>query len=140
MKTIKILIATILVLMTASSFAQGKRDPFVTVKYTDELNRFETLVSNIHDRMGYYHHVEPGLPVISLTYYSDYTHISYDNEPFLESWMTEPFQESLSQPFEANGLSDELSDELTLENWMITPFETEGLIPMEEWMTTSNWQ
>jgi hypothetical protein len=136
MKTIKILIAAILVLMTASSFAQGNSDPFISVKYTAELNRFETLVSNIHDRIGHYSHVEPSLPVISLTYYSDYTHISYDNEPFLESWMTEPFQESLSQPFEADGLSDEL----TLENWMITPFETEVLIPMEEWMTTSNWQ
>ncbi|MFO7670995.1 MAG: hypothetical protein R6W31_15165 [Bacteroidales bacterium] len=136
MKTIKILIAAILVLMTASSFAQGKRDPFVTVKHTDELNRFETWVSNIHNRMGYYRQKAPDLPVISLTYYSDYTHISYNNEPFLESWMTEPFQESLNQPFEADGLSDELP----LENWMITPFETEELIPIEEWMTTSNWQ
>jgi len=132
MRTKNILIATIMVMMTASTFAQGKRDPFVTVKYSAELNRFETWVSKIHDRLGYYTQKETDLPVIFQTYYSDYTNIFYENEPFLESWMTVPFMESFSE------------DGLIMETWMSQLFETdelsEELIPIEVWMTASNWQ
>jgi hypothetical protein len=146
MKTIKILTATILLLVAASTFAQGEKDLFATVKYAGQLTRFETWVSGIHGRIGHHRQTGTDLPVISRTFYSDEMDVSYEKEDFIESWMAIPFEAPfseddlimeawMSQPFE----TDELSDAPILEEWMITPFETEELIPVEAWMTASNW-
>ncbi len=146
MKTTKTLIVAVLVLVTASTFAQAKKGLFLTVKYSHEMNRIETWASNISERISHRCTDEADFPVISQTYYSDFADISYENEPLIESWMSAPFDEAffedaltleawMSDPFE----SDELQDELSLEDWMSTPFETEEIILVEKWMTSSNW-
>ena len=51
MKTTKLLSTAILVLMTATTFAQAEKGLFKTVKYSHEMNRFETWVFDIHERL-----------------------------------------------------------------------------------------
>ena len=126
MKTTKIIIAAVLVLLTLAINAQDKRDLFATIIYSHDMNRIETWVSN--------------------TIYTDYAEISFENEASFEQWMAAPFDEAIveidplmeswmAKPFETKDLEDELS----LESWMSSPFETDENIPIEDWMTASNW-
>ena len=130
MKTTKILIALLLVLVTSTTFAQANKGLFVTVKYSHEMNRVETWVSHINDRISHNSYDKADLPVISQTYYSDFTPFEeafFEDGLFMEPWMSHPFKD------------DSLQEELCLEYWMSIPFETEELIQVEEWMTISNW-
>lgn len=152
MKTTKTLIAALLVLVTATTFAQAKKGLFVSVKYSHEMNRIETWVSHISDRISHNNSDEAELPVISETYYADFADITYENESLIEdalsmeTWMSAPFEEAfyedalsleawMSETFE----TDEPQNELGLEEWMSTPFELDEIIQIEDWMTASNW-
>lgn len=164
MKTTKLMIAAILVLLTSATFAQINKGLFATVKYSHELNRFETWVSHIGDRISHQDSDEAEQPVISQTFYTDYAHISYENEASFEQWMATPFEEAIfengpgveawmSRPFKAEASEEGLfleewmsqpfetgvsEDELVVEEWMSTPFETGEMIQAENWMTASN--
>lgn len=137
MKTTKTLIAALLVLVTATTFAQAKKGLFVSVKYSHEMNRIETWVSHISDRISHNNSDEAELPVISETYYTDFADITYENESLIEDalsmevWMSTPFEEAFYE------------DALSLEAWMSETFETdelqEEIIQVEDWMTASNW-
>jgi hypothetical protein len=135
MKARKILIAVILVLVTVTTFAQAEKGLYAMVKYSQEMNRLETWVADIHERINHEDLNESYLPVISTTYYIDYADISYENEYSLEPWMTVPFEDVLFEDaiFEEN---------LNNEPWMNKPFETEELqeeLRLEDWMATSFW-
>lgn len=152
MKTTKTLIAALLVLVTASTFAQAKKGLFVSVKYSHEMNRIETWVSHISDRISHNNSDEAELPVISETYYADFADITYENESLIEdalsmeTWMSAPFEEAfyedalsmeawMSAPFEETLYEDALS----LEAWMSETFETDepqNELGLEEWMST----
>jgi len=166
MKTIKTFTAAILVLIGAVTFAQGEKGLFLTVKYSEELNRFETWVSNLQDRFNRNSEEKAIWPVVTETYYASYADISYEDGFFLEDWMINPFEDVLyenevqmetwmtspfdeevdleilpmeewmSVPFDRN----EGEEELNLEAWMAQPFETEGQIEMEDWMTAALWE
>ncbi len=112
MKTTKALCTAILVLLTMAASAQAEESLFVRVEYSQELNRFETWVSNVYDRVNHNSNEEADLPVISQSYYSGYAVVSYENEPTMENWMSTPFEELL---FERD---------LPVEAWMSKPFET----------------
>jgi len=129
MKTTKIIIAAVLVIMTLAMNAQDKRALYATIIYSHDMN------------IG-----EAEKPLISQTFYSDYADINYKNEASFEQWMATPFDEAIveigplmepwmSYPFE----TEEIEDELSLESWMSSPFETDENIQIEDWMTSSNW-
>jgi hypothetical protein len=129
MKATKFFIAAILFLVTATTFAQAEKGLFAMVKYSQEMNRFETWVSDIDERTNNEDLNESDLRLISTTYYVDYADISYENEYSLKQWMTAPFEDAIidenlpmepwmNEPFE----TVELQEELRLENWMSTPF------------------
>ncbi len=129
MKATKILIAAILVLVTVTTFAQAEKGLFALVKYSQEMNRLETWVADIHERINHEDLNESYLPVIS-THYIDYADISYENEYNLEPWMTTPFEDVFFE------------ESLNIEPWMNKPFETEELqeeLRLEDWMATSFW-
>jgi hypothetical protein len=164
MKTTRLIITAILVLLTSATFAQINRGLFASVKYSHDLNRFETWVSHIGDRISHENANHDNRPVISQTYYTDYAQISYENEAAFENWMATPFEEAIvengpvmedwmSQPFESDLSEEELyleewmskpfetnesEDELCLEEWMSTPFKTGEEPGVENWMTASN--
>ncbi len=130
MKTSKIIIAAVLVLLTLAMNAQDKRALYATIIYSHDMNRLETWVSHTTDQ----------------TNYTDYAGINYENEASFEQWMATPFEEALMEidpimepwmadPFETK----EIEDDLSLESWMSNPFETDENIPIEDWMTASNW-
>jgi hypothetical protein len=130
MKATKILIAAILVLVTVTTFAQVEKGLFAMVKYSQEMNRFETWVADKHEMLNHENLNESELSVISTTYYVDYSNIAYENEYSMEPWMTAPFEEAF---FEEN---------FPMERWMKEPFETEELqeeLRLEDWMATSFW-
>ena len=127
MKVTKIIIAVILVLVTVTTFAQAEKGLYAMVKYSHEMNRIETWVADIHERINHEGLNESELPLISTTYYVDYTDISYENEYNMEPWMTAPFEDAI---FEEN---------LPMEPWMNEPFEKEELqedLRLEDWMST----
>ena len=131
MKRTKILSTAILALLTLSIYAQEEKSLFVTVEYTPELNRFETWVSHVHDRISQYSSETAGKPVISQSYYAEYAEVSYENELSIENWMITPFQE----PY--------FESDLLLEEWMTAPFETserEEELCLEAWMTDPLWE
>jgi len=126
MKATKILIVAILVLATLTTFAQTEKGLFAMVKYSQEMNRFETWVTESHESINNANFHRSDLPVISATYYVDYTDISFKNEYSIEPWMTAPFKDLI---YEEN---------LNLESWMSKPFETEkseGELKLEDWMS-----
>lgn len=131
MKTTKIISTAILVLLTFTTFAQTDKGLIVTVEYSHELNRFETWVSHLHDRFSHNGSNAPALPVISQSFYSEYTEISYDMESTIENWMIAPFGEVIAER------------DLLIEEWMTKPFypsaEEEDLY-LEEWMTRNFWE
>ncbi len=146
MKTSKIIIAAVLVLLTLAMNAQDKRALYATIVYSHDMNRFETWVSHTTDRSNYMDIEEAEMPVVSQTFYSDYADINYENEASFEQWMSTPFDEAIIEigplmepwmayPFE----TEEIEDELSLESWMSSPFETDENIPIEGWMTASKW-
>ena len=146
MKTTKIIIAAVLVLLTLAMNAQDKRVLFATIIYSHDMNRLETWVSNTPDRISCMDIEEAEMPVVSQTYYSDFAEISFENEAAFEQWMASPFEEALieigplmepwmSCPFE----TEEIEEELSLESWMSSPFKTDDMIQIEDWMTASNW-
>lgn len=128
MKTTKALFTAILVLMTLGLYAQTEQDLFVSVEYSEQLNRFETWVSQVHDRFTHMPTREAGLPVISQTYYTEYVDVYYENDYSMESWMSTPFE------------TMDLEEGPSLEKWMLTPFETEEELEVEEWMTVALWE
>jgi hypothetical protein len=130
MKATKILIAVILVLVTTTTFAQAEKGLFAMVKYSQEMNRFETWVSDIDERTNHEDLNESDLRLISTTYYVDYADISYENEYSLKQWMTAPFEDAI------------IDENLPMEPWMNEPFETVELqeeLRLEDWMATSFW-
>ena len=146
MKTTKIVIAAILVLVTATTFAQAEKSLVKTVKYSYEMNRFETWLPDIHERLNRKVRIATDLPVITQSYYMDDSEISYTIESDIEQGMSDPYEEDfveedmplepwMSDPFE----TEEVQEGLVLEPWMSTPFVTDELIPVEEWMSASNW-
>ena len=146
MKTTKIIIAAVLVIMTLAMNAQDKRALYATIIYSNDMNRLETWISHTTDKTNYMDIEEAEMPVISQTFYSDYADINYKNEASFEQWMATPFEEAIveigplmepwmSYPFE----TEEIEDELSLESWMSSPFETDENIQIEDWMTSSNW-
>ncbi len=80
--------------MTSTTFAQAKKGLFVSVKYSHEMNRVETWVSHINDRISHHSFEEADLPVISQTYYySDFTPFEeafFEDGLFMEPWMSRP--------------------------------------------------
>ena len=128
MKTTKTFCTAILALLTMAASAQVEESLFVRVEYSQELNRFETWVSNVYDRINHNSNEEADLPVISQSYYSGYAVVSYENEPTMENWMSAPFEEVL---FEGD---------LSMEAWMSTPFKTEEALEVEAWMTKALWE
>jgi len=129
MKPTKLLCTAILALLTLSAFGQEERELFVTIKYSEELNRFETWASYIQDHFVKHNSKEVALPVISETYYTEYAFISYEQDELtLEDWM--------SNPFEAN----DPEEDIILEDWMSRPFGTEEELKVEEWMSKALWE
>lgn len=135
MNTTKILIAAVLVLVTGATYAQSEKGLIAMERYSLEINRFETWAADNHDRTKHENFYEGDLPIISTTYYVDFVDISYEipsenmffeEGPHMEPWMKELFE------------TEESQEELRLEEWMFTPFETLETIPMEGWMA-SNW-
>ncbi len=124
MKTTKIIIAAVLVIMTLAMNAQDKRALYATIIYSNDMNRLETWVSHTTDRTNYMDIEEAEMPVVSQTFYSDYADINYENKASFEQWMATPFEEAI---VEIGPL---------MEPWMSYPFETEEI---EDWMTVSNW-
>ena len=114
MKTTKILIAAILVLLTASTFAQMSEGNYLTANFSTEMNHVEALAYNIREH--FVHSTADEVDVI------------FEDESYIEDWMSTPFEDEI---FEEN---------LYLELWMSTPFETEENIEVEEWMTEALWK
>lgn len=163
MKTTKLIIAAVLVLLTTATLAQINRGMYATVEYSQEMNRFETWVSEIGDRISHRDIEGTDRPVVSQIFYTDYAQISYEDEASFEQWMATPYEEAIlesepemegwmSRAFDI-GLSEEelklenwmccpfetgiTEEELTLESWMSTPFDTGEVLPQEKWMTAS---
>ena len=146
MKTSKIIIAAVLVILTLAINAQEKRALFATIIYSHDMNRFETWVSHTTDRTNYTDIEEAEMPMVSQTFYTDYAEISYANKASFEQCMATPFDEAiveigpLLEPWMAHPFENkEIEDELSMESWMSNPFETGENIPIEDWMTASNW-
>jgi hypothetical protein len=145
MKTTKTIIAAVLVLLTSATFAQVNRGLFATVKYSHDLNRFETWVAHIGDRISHKDFEKANHPLISQTFYTEYAEISVETEGSFEQWMATPFEDAIIEsepvmeewmilPFE----TPESEDELYLEEWMCQAFkieESENDICLEEWMS-----
>lgn len=147
MKTTKALFTAILVLMTLGIFAQEEQGLFVSVEYSEQLNRFETWVSQVQDHFTHRANREAGLPVISQTFYTEYADVFYEDDYSMKTWMSTPFEEGfleakldleywMSTPFETIDLEEGPS----LEKWMLTPFETQEELEVEEWMTVALWE
>ena len=107
MKTSKIIIAAVLVLLTLAMKAQEKRALYATIIYSHDMN------------IG-----EAEKPVVSQSFYTDYADINYENEAPFEQWMATPFEEAIveigplmepwmSYPFE----TEEIEDWMTVSNW-----------------------
>ena len=169
MKTRKILISTALVALATTSFGQlgsvmeklfpnkSEQVQYHTVEYVAESDRPErgiNLVNRIYHRDADAYEA----PVIDRTIYTSNAEVMYESEIELESWMTMPFENMVTEeemfleswmttPFEAAGYEKELSiepwmtvpfeavsaeDEIRLESWMTAPFKIESTVPDEE--------
>ena len=96
------------------------------------MNRVETWVYHVNDRNSDEVFAMNSHPQISQTFYTDYAEISYEEAvfetgPYMEDWMSDPFELEAGE------------GDLSLEPWMTKPFEAETYIPIEDWMTTTNW-
>ena len=114
--------------MSLGLYAQSEQDLFVSVEYSEDLNRFETWVSQVQDRFTHKPNSEAGLPVISQTYYTEYVDVYYENDYSMETWMSTPFE------------TMDLEEGIYLEKWMSTPFDTHEELEVEEWMTEALWE
>ena len=131
MKTTKLIFSITLVALAAISFGQllDQDDEviFYTSNYNEDMGRMDHWIHNIPGRAYLLASSDEfDSPVVSRAYFVRDVEVSYNEEYFIEDWMTTPFETALYE------------QDLWIESWMVEPFDVPGdeVIQIESWMTT----
>ena len=158
MKATKIILSIALVALATTSFGQlssikeklfnkqSNEVKYITADYKSNSNgRIESWMHDLRswssDRASKDTYVAP---VVIHTINIESADVVFEEELFLESWMTTPFKSSVAEeelnveswmttPFNTNIAEDRLK----VESWMTIPFETDEFIEIESWMSAS---